>query len=475
MSEVEKTPETVNTFSEIVSTFSHQVPGVEIGFDVLTGFALIFTALGYLFSASKDRENTCTQELSKTSDKLLEHIQKSEIAFARIETDKLNKHIITFQNYLYFELTPSVAKWMSSRKAVEVTKKAKKLTQELALVQVKFNKFSNISIDEVSSKINQSEEKIKEQEKKIEQQKEDKNKKEKELLDKLHTILNLMKELFESVNGFDQALTYEMSDDNNSDFDKIILGFNARVIAFLKKIKWPSLLVLVVGLTFYLLTSHLVFLIYIIVLMVLAGIAAFFWSKRLHNDEGTSGFEIDGYFMPLKYGRISGQVTSKYQSGKKKSESGWLDGKQEGLYTLWHKNGQKESEVNYVNGKREGLTTWWHHTSGEKSSEVNYVNGKREGLKTGWNWRGEKSSEVNYVNGKQEGLETMWFENGEKSGETNFKDGKQEGLYTLWHKNGQKSVEINYKDGKQEGLYTLWHKNGQKRTEGTYKDGELNG
>ena len=422
MSEAEKAPEALNTFAEIVSTFSHQVPGVEIGFDVLTGFALIFTALGYLFSSSKDRENTCAQELSKTSDKLLGHIQGSEIAFARIETDKLNKHIVTFQNYLHFELTPSVAKWMSSRKAVEATKKSKELTKKLALAQVKFNKLSNISIDklsnisvdEVSFKMDRSEEeikeqekKIKEQERKIEQQKEDKNKKEKELIQKLRAILNLMKELFEFINDSDQALTHEMFDDKNSDFDKRILGFNAKVIAFLKKIKWPALFVLVVGLIFYLLTSHAVFLIYIIGLMVLTVITAFVWSKRLHNDEGVSGFESNGYFMPLKYGRISGKVTSNYQSGKKKSKANWVDGKEEGLATWWNENGEKSSEYNYVNGKKEGLETEWYK-NGRKQFEINWKYGEREGLTTRWNEDGKKHSEVNYVNGKQEGLATHY-------------------------------------------------------------------
>jgi antitoxin component YwqK of YwqJK toxin-antitoxin module len=476
MSEAEKAPEALNTFAEIVSTFSHQVPGVEIGFDVLTGFALIFTALGYLFSSSKDRENTCAQELSKTSDKLLGHIQESEIAFARIETDKLNKHIVTFQNHLYFELTPSVAKWMSSRKAVEATKKAKELTQKLALVQVEFNKLSNISINEVSFKTDQSEEEIKEQEKKIEREKEDKNKKEKELIEKLRTILNLMKDLFEFINDADLALTYEMLDDKNSGFDKRILGFNAKVIAFLKKTKWPSLFVLVVGLTSYLLTSHPVFLIYIIGLIVSAVITAFLWSKHLHNDEGTSGFESKtGYFMPLKYGKISGKVTSKHPNGEIKSEANWIDGKQEGLETQWYDNGEKKSETNYVNGKKEGLETEWER-DGKKSWDNNYKDGKREGLLTQWSIDGKKFREIKYKDGKQEGLETLFRSNGQKKQEVNFINGKREGLETWWHEVGSKYIEVSYINGKKEGLETRWHHmNGEKISEVNYVNGKKEG
>jgi antitoxin component YwqK of YwqJK toxin-antitoxin module len=366
-------------------------------------------------------------------------------------------------------------------------------------VQVEFNKLSNISINEVIFKTYQSEEEIKEQEKKIVREKEDKNKKEKELIEKLRTILNLMKDLFEFINDADLALTYEMLDDKNSGFDKRILGFNAKVIAFLKKTKWPSLFVLVVGLTSYLLTSHPVFLIYIIGLIVSAVITAFLWSKHLHNDEGTSGFESKtGYFMPLKYGKISGKVTSKHPNGEIKSEANWIDGKQEGLETQWYDNGEKKSETNYVNGKREGLQTWWingkimaednfkdgkrvteslwgWHENGEKADEDNFKDGKREGLTIHWHENGQKCFEFNYIDGKEEGLATWWHENGEKSTEVNYIDGKEEGLKIQWHENGEKGAETNYVNGKQEGLHTWWHENGEKSAEVNFKNNERHG
>ena len=102
-----------------------------------------------------------------------------------------------------------------------------------------FNKFTNISS---TNKKNNFTQKLKKDQ-------------EKKLLDKLHNILILMKELFEFINGTDQALTYEMLDDKNKGFDKRILLFNARVIAFLEKIEWPTLFVLVASLSFYLLIN----------------------------------------------------------------------------------------------------------------------------------------------------------------------------------------------------------------------------
>jgi len=499
MSEAEKAPETVNTFSEIVSTFSHQVPGVEIGFDVLTGFALIFTALGYLFSSSKDRRNTCAQELGKTSDELLGYIQRSETLFSKIElVDALNEHIVTFQNYIFFELTPSVSKWMSSRNAIEATKKTNTLTQNLALAQVEFIKLSNISIDEVSSKMGQSEEGIKEQEKKIEQQKEYKNKKEQKLREKLHNILDSMKTLLVVINGTDQALTHEIIDDKNSNTSKIILRINYWIISIFQQTKMILIFIVVSVAIFYIFIMYAYALKYIISVIVLASIAVFLWSKHLHNDQGKVCFESDGYLMCLKYGRISGKVTSKYMSEKKKSEADWVDGKQDGLEVLWHENGEKESEVNFKDGKLEGLATWWHengekeseynfkddmkdgletqwHENGEKKSEFNYKDGKLEGLATWWHENGKKSSEFNLKDDMKDGLETQWHENGEKKAEANFKDGKQEGLVTWWHENGEKESEVNFKDGKQEGLATWWHENGEKKAEANFKDGKTEG
>jgi antitoxin component YwqK of YwqJK toxin-antitoxin module len=476
MSEVEKKPEALNTLEEIVSTFSHQVPGVEIGFDVLTGFALIFTALGYLFSASKDRENTSNQEISKTSNKLLEHIQQSEISFTKIDVYKLNEHIILFQNYLYFELTPSVAKWMSFRKAIETTEKAKELTQELALTQMKVYKFLNILIDEKPIQDENDDLHVKDRKKKeiedIDKQIEHQREEEEKLINRFQDILNLMKELFEIINNSDQALTNEMLDDKNTAFDKIILRLNTKGGAFLEKTKWPSLFVLSAGLMLYLLVSNAIVLIYIIGLMILVGIVAFLYSKYLHNDEETSEFKSDGYVLPLKYGRIDGTVKSEYNEGKIKSEECWKNGKKEGLETQWYESGEKKSETSFKAGKKEGLATS-RYEDGEKESETSFKAGKKEGLETRWYEDDKKKSKTNFKDGKKEGLATSWYEDGEKESETNFKAGKKEGLETRWYEDGKKKSETNFKADKKEGLHTWWVDNGKnsnKIIKDKYKD-----
>lgn len=115
-----------------------------------------------------------------------------------------------------------------------------------------------------------------------------------------------------------------------------------------------------------------------------------------------------------------------------------------------------------------------YYESGQKKSEGNFKDGKREGLWTVWqdNAYGEKRSEGNYKDGQKEGLWTEWDDNvyGQKS-EGNYKDGEREGLWTVWHSNGNKEGEGNYKNGSREGLWTFWYENGQKESEDTYDNG----
>lgn len=142
-----------------------------------------------------------------------------------------------------------------------------------------------------------------------------------------------------------------------------------------------------------------------------------------------------------------------YESGQKKSEGNFKDGKREGLWTVWQDNayGEKRSEGNYKDGQKEGLWTEWDDNVYGQKSEGNYKDGEREGLWTVWEMEG---------NLKEEGLWTG-----------NYKNGKEEGLWTRWHFNGPKISEGNYKDGSREGLWTFWYENGQKESEDTYDNG----
>jgi antitoxin component YwqK of YwqJK toxin-antitoxin module len=151
-----------------------------------------------------------------------------------------------------------------------------------------------------------------------------------------------------------------------------------------------------------------------------------------------------------------------------------------GKYEKNYDSGQKKSEINYKEGKIDGTSTIWYD-NGQIKSETNYLDGKEDGLSTEWYVNGQKKYETNYHDGKQDGLFTEWYENGQKKSEANYKEGKKDGLLTRWHGNGQKAIEINYQDGIENGLSTKWdypYGNGRtngplEKTEENYKDGKL--
>ena len=55
---------------------------------------------------------------------------------------------------------------------------------------------------------------------------------------------------------------------------------------------------------------------------------------------------------------FTGVAISKYDSGQKKYEATYKDGKPEGLDTSWFEDGQKKREATYKDGKQVSLRLW---------------------------------------------------------------------------------------------------------------------
>ena len=153
-------------------------------------------------------------------------------------------------------------------------------------------------------------------------------------------------------------------------------------------------------------------------------------------------------YLPNENQPFTGKYEEYYSTnGQKKSETNYIDGKQNGLFISWYENGRKENEENYEDGKQDGLATIWYE-NGQKKSETNYINGKVNGLYSLWYENGQKKTEINYKDGEVNGLFTWWYENGQKMSETNYIDGKVNGLTIEWDENGQQNGETNYKPKK---------------------------
>ena len=214
----------------------------------------------------------------------------------------------------------------------------------------------------------------------------------------------------------------------------------------------------------------------LILILVIAGLFlvynSFFsieyaYERQLYKKSGIIYKKIDN--KPYTGVRRSNPSTD---TGERKEETNFINGKKDGLSTKWYENGQKEIEKNYKNGKLEGVHIEWYR-SGQKKSETNFKNNKLDGLAREWDEDGKKEKEANFKNGKLDGLATQWYENGQKRFESNLKNGKLNGLTTQWYKNGQKEIDKHYKNGKLEGLTRSWHKDGSVKAMEMYSNGIL--
>ena len=131
----------------------------------------------------------------------------------------------------------------------------------------------------------------------------------------------------------------------------------------------------------------------------------------------------------------SGWVKMMYDSGQKRAEGTFKDGKPDGLMIEWHQNGQKRAEGTFKDGQMDGLWMRWHKN-------------------------GQKMFEGTYKDDNQVGLSTGWYENGQKAQEAIFKDTYPHGLWISWHENGQKQSETIWKNAQKVSV-KYWNNKGE--------------
>jgi len=71
----------------------------------------------------------------------------------------------------------------------------------------------------------------------------------------------------------------------------------------------------------------------------------------------------------------SGKVFRLYESGEKKIEGSYKDGKLDGKWTEWYENGQKRYKGTWKDGKPDGPFTVWYE-NGQKKEEGTFKDGE---------------------------------------------------------------------------------------------------
>jgi antitoxin component YwqK of YwqJK toxin-antitoxin module len=114
-----------------------------------------------------------------------------------------------------------------------------------------------------------------------------------------------------------------------------------------------------------------------------------------------------------------------------------------------------------------------YFNSGAKKGEILWQDGKENGPVVYYYADGRKSYEANYREGKKNGYATVWYPTGQKQWQTVFRDGLTNGVWREWYQDGKKKFEANYNDGKLEGLATWWHETGRLWQERSFQAGVL--
>jgi len=126
-----------------------------------------------------------------------------------------------------------------------------------------------------------------------------------------------------------------------------------------------------------------------------------------------------------------------------------LDKKFTGIVFEKYENGKMKFESTYVNGEAAGIQRGYFE-NGKLKIETTYVKGVESGIQRSYYENGLIKTELTIKNGMENGNEKRWYENGKLSSEQNYKNGILDGLCRYYRKNGQIVNEFNYKFKKED-------------------------
>jgi antitoxin component YwqK of YwqJK toxin-antitoxin module len=100
------------------------------------------------------------------------------------------------------------------------------------------------------------------------------------------------------------------------------------------------------------------------------------------------------------------------------------------------------------------------YMSGKKRTETAYVDGLETGTRREYGKQEQLTAETPYSGGAANGKRVEFFADGRKSRETTYVKGKQHGPQTAYYPNGNQRTRLLYRDDKQVGETQRWHDNG---------------
>ncbi|MCF8231776.1 MAG: hypothetical protein K9J27_06250 [Bacteroidales bacterium] len=109
------------------------------------------------------------------------------------------------------------------------------------------------------------------------------------------------------------------------------------------------------------------------------------------------------------------------------------------------KNGQPQVVTFYekINGEKQKKKQIQYYQTGQKKMEGPYKNGKRHGQWISYYKNGRVWTKIHYIEGKANGIKKVYYENGELHYKGELKNGERTGKWTFYDVNGKASI-INY-------------------------------
>jgi antitoxin component YwqK of YwqJK toxin-antitoxin module len=139
-------------------------------------------------------------------------------------------------------------------------------------------------------------------------------------------------------------------------------------------------------------------------------------------------------------GTLSGQEVV-LKNGKYQTSGGSL---YSGVFKEYDAQGILVAENKIKNGLLDSISNIFYN-SGSKKEQRSYKEGKKEGLWINWALNGTKTAEARFLDGYKDGYWYIWDEKGTKRYEMFYIKGEKKGRWLIWDENGKLVTEQNYK------------------------------
>ncbi|MBC7862520.1 MAG: TonB family protein [Bacteroidia bacterium] len=204
-------------------------------------------------------------------------------------------------------------------------------------------------------------------------------------------------------------------------------------------------------------------------------------AKYINYKNGTDTIITQGFYR----GETKDSCWIYYsESGNKKRELFYKNGKKTGYRKDYFENGKLEKYTEYKNETEEGLK-FTLSAKGDTLSKYFMKNGNRNGIYSGierteipriLNWPLIQLKVVgNFSENKKHGRFQYFYPNGKIAMDQNYTEGKLSGERMVFDSLGNKLTSTHYLKGKLNGDWTEWYASGKKRREAHFDKGKQNG